>query len=418
MKALNLKNLFIRSNQYSFILIVVLLLIGCQDNDFENSSENVSSSEHNQSSTISIEEAKAIAINFLNKIEPTTRSMGCDVSDVLVWHSKEFTNTTRSTRFVSELPDTMIYIVNFENEQGYVLVSAKRKCSGVLAYIEEGHFAPTEEIDNPGFKIFLNGVSKLLADNTRDMGFGGGLMPHDPVPMILSIPKLIQTKWHQRSPFNDQCPVINGDHCLAGCGPIATAQVIAYYQTPASYNGYVYNWDSISVSNKPTTQIGMEGAAHLVHNIGLIENADYGTQATGVTPTDIEMCLDSLGYWHFSTGYMYELVHASLVNQHPLIIIGYTYNHSNGHAWIIDGLYEEVYSNGVNNGPDLPQDLYYVHCNWGWNGKCNGYYYSGVFDTQAQQLSDNFPMMETIPNETISYDLSYSLQLFSNVCPD
>lgn len=35
-----------------------------------------------------------------------------------------------------------------------------------------------------------------------------------------------------------------------------------------------------------------------------------------------------------------------------------------GHAWLIDGLRGE-----------------YVHCNFGWNGVCDGFYLSGVFDT-------------------------------------
>lgn len=43
---------------------------------------------------------------------------------------------------------------------------------------------------------------------------------------------LIQTQWGQGAPYNMLCPKdsLSGRNVLAGCGPIAMAQVIRYLQ--------------------------------------------------------------------------------------------------------------------------------------------------------------------------------------------
>ena len=43
-----------------------------------------------------------------------------------------------------------------------------------------------------------------------------------------------------------------------------------------------------------------------------------------------------------------------------------------GHAWVIDGGKAYCFvTDGVPSG-----FRYYMHCNWGWNGECDGYYSS------------------------------------------
>ena len=39
---------------------------------------------------------------------------------------------------------------------------------------------------------------------------------------------LVQTHWHQGTPFNDQALEIRGEHAAAGCVNIAFAQLIAF----------------------------------------------------------------------------------------------------------------------------------------------------------------------------------------------
>ena len=63
------------------------------------------------------------------------------------------------------------------------------------------------------------------------------------------------------------------------------------------------------------------------------------------------------------------------------------------HQWNIDGwLYrmryiKTYYRNGttsISSKEQVPQTL--IHCNFGWNGLCNGYYFSGSFNTTTKTV--------------------------------
>ena len=56
-----------------------------------------------------------------------------------------------------------------------------------------------------------------------------------------------------------------------------------------------------------------------------------------------------------------------------------------GHAWVIDGGYHYTVTGlryNYDGGADLATLEYKkVHCNYGWDGECDGYYTEGLFDT-------------------------------------
>ena len=51
---------------------------------------------------------------------------------------------------------------------------------------------------------------------------------------------------------------------------------------------------------------------------------------------------------------------------------------------------------------------YLVHCNWGWDGSRDGYYYSGAFNT------DNGPEIRS----DSPYHFQYNLKIIANVSPN
>lgn len=66
-------------------------------------------------------------------------------------------------------------------------------------------------------------------------------------------------------------------------------------------------------------------------------------------------------------------------------------NYVDGHAWVVDGYIDQVKNN---------QESKYIHCNWGWKGKRNGYFLSNVLNAEESPVynddvtpstrSDNF----------------------------
>jgi hypothetical protein len=58
---------------------------------------------------------------------------------------------------------------------------------------------------------------------------------------------------------------------------------------------------------------------------------------------------------------------------------------TSGHAWVVDGCIGYRQLVRVYNSNEVLLREYYlyrnlVHCNWGWEGVCDGYYETSVFD--------------------------------------
>lgn len=57
-----------------------------------------------------------------------------------------------------------MYAVNYCDNQGFVLVSAVRSTPEVIAYVPNGTYVDSIEIENPGFKFFINKANEYLAN--------------------------------------------------------------------------------------------------------------------------------------------------------------------------------------------------------------------------------------------------------------
>lgn len=403
-------------------------IMGCHDNDDLLSAYKRELSK-TYSQTITVEEAKKQAEDFINDIIAQTRSnITKEIGDIYAWRKDQLYTLTRAESDYNSIPDTIMFIVNFKNDEGFILLSADRNKETVLAYIEDGYMSPYEDISNPGFKMFLDGVGDfllfgdLLLDtipdttgihNPFDPGF-----PLEPNPRIPS--PLLSTKWHQNSPFNQECPVIEGDTAVAGCVPIATGQIFAYHRYPESYNGHTYYWDDILLGNVPQNNTGRQSVAYLIHDIGVIDHASYGVSGTSVSSNNVHLALDSMNYHYNFSSYSFDKCESNRNNHRPVLITGTLQNSNMGHAWVIDDTYKRYVTQTMNNGNGgtyqmtVTQKL--VHCNWGWGGDCNGYFLSGVFDTQSML----FALHEWAPpvQGSHNYDLSYNLSIFYNVYPN
>ncbi|MFV0311012.1 MAG: C10 family peptidase [Dysgonomonas sp.] len=209
---------------------------------------------------------------------------------------------------------------------------------------------------------------------------------------------LLSTQWHQNPPFNDLC-----DGHSAGCGAIAVAQVMKYYQYPSTFtlNGYTFNWNNIPVSPKS----GSDQAA-LVRLVGGFVNVHYDSFGSWATPGDMESGIRLLGYNVTRASHNYESVEKQLLTyKRPVIMGGNATNLSflpgsleyigNSHYWICDGArrlttnqieyFTEwqpngngVFTPGWNsiNSPGLLGGIVYLyfHMNWGWGGKNDAWF--------------------------------------------
>lgn len=66
----------------------------------------------------------------------------------------------------SESSDTLIYAVNYADNQGFVLVSANKSTEPILAIVDEGTFNEDRPKDNEPFEMFLN-QAKIMPSVVR-----------------------------------------------------------------------------------------------------------------------------------------------------------------------------------------------------------------------------------------------------------
>lgn len=202
--------------------------------------------------------------------------------------------------------------------------------------------------------------------------------------------------WHQFSPFNDLCPIARkfiffGARAKAptGCFPLSIAKIMALFKCPTvfSYNQYTVDWNSLN--NNFNSPKGSESAAALLRGIGNGCKSWYFYEGTFTFPKRALSFMKSCGYRNVrKSSYDFSKVKKMIDNDKPLIIYGAPgINIFKSHCWNIDGYKTKVrtitrkyYSgNVVLKTTETPDTCQMVHCDFGWGGKNNGYYVSGIF---------------------------------------
>lgn len=210
---------------------------------------------------------------------------------------------------------------------------------------------------------------------------GQGLAAQEKYEFPEAVKPLIHTNWGQENPFNLLCPKVKKEdgktgHMLAGCGPVAMAQIVNYHRYPSmSPDGkYTYDWNLMyrsAFQGLPKEQL--VAVAKLISDCGVSSFTDYGEKGSS---TSILLMMGALkrllGYSNemgvyerakFDTpgrdSLFRQLIFSELKAGRPVIYRGYNKDKDKdaGHLFIIDGCNKRK-----------------VHVNWGWAGNRDGYY--------------------------------------------
>ncbi|MDR1347075.1 MAG: C10 family peptidase [Prevotellaceae bacterium] len=325
--------------------------------------------------------------------------------------------------------DTLFYVINFEDNQGFAIASADNRYEPVFCVTENGSYHYGDSINNPGFAMVMTNIELLYAAKPPDTayipgsefpiddggGSGGGGSSGlicdicDYWVTVVDITQKVKVKWGQWSPYNDN--ITNPVGAPAGCVATAIAQIMSCYEYPASHNSFNYNWTEMKKHcSYPPTWIPPSGPlwyvsypnartylAHLFYNdIGLGVNMNYNMSGSGASDNAARNYLINRGYTCSPyTDYNIDNV-KTVLNQNKLVYIsayatkthtgflGLTTTYSNGHAWVIDGyMYRECLCGGI-----VRETKRLIHCNWGWDGIADGYYANSVFDTRKTAYQD------------------------------
>lgn len=143
---------------------------------------------------------------------------------------------------------------------------------------------------------------------------------------------LLNTHWHQESPYN--CvPIVREYHLkkpVAGCAPIAIAQIANYYRFPTKYKwDDLYNYTSNGIPYN---------LYELMNDISNYCNASFKEGKTSVTPENAAIALQKLGFKNANlTNVSLSLMKSMITSKKPFYMRG---GGSEGHAWVCDGYQE------------------------------------------------------------------------------
>ncbi len=204
-------------------------------------------------------------------------------------------------------------------------------------------------------------------------------------------PLLGLLEWGQGCYYNDDCPYdpnAGMGYCNrvpVGCVATSMAMIMKYWEYPASgigSNSYLhpdygtlsanfgassYNWSQMP----PVVTTTNPEVAKVSYHAGVAVNMQYGPTGSGAYTSDArDAMVDNFGFqsiaaflWrqNYTMTQWDSLLQSNLNLNRPLIYRGSNSAGADGHAWIIDG-----YQGVANN---------HYHCNWGWDGYLNGYFY-------------------------------------------
>ncbi len=409
------------------MLISIVIFIGayscnCEDDVLENNTQLTT-----QSSIRTYEEALAIAKSSISMIEDahaTTRFGNTEHRSIDLSNSMVITDKT--TRYANQ-SDTALYVFNFKDDNGFALVSANPNTEGLIAVTESGNYKDCVT-ENTAFAEYVSMAKRMIRDNIKPYP----KEPEGPIPMIkrdtLSREQrgpYISVQWGQNYPEGVFFP-----NAKAGCGNVATLQILSYYRYPTQIKLTYPNADSEIINldwrvmlshTRSGTEIekncsqnhlkAHSDIAHLCRQIAVYTNSQFhpeyidfkynldnymlpsSTYTTYGTYSSIYNIHDAFASFGFTTSnileYSPECTYTPLENNKLILMQGGT--NSDLHIWVIDGFIKYTIRTKSYETIELTTyttTSFYNHINWGWNGICNGYFLDNIFNIKNGKKYD------------------------------
>lgn len=235
---------------------------------------------------------------------------------------------------------------------------------------------------------------------------------------LTAVSPLLTTMWDQSPYYNNLCPYhsASDERSVTGCVATATAQVMKYYNHPATgygshtytsdrtINGVNYNFPDLTADFGSTTyqwslmpnslsgtssSAQVNAVATLMYHIGVADEMSYSPVASGAHNYNTNGTISRSSQTSLMKFFKYRpdmaplaradyndaayaaLLRAEIDQQRPVLYSGS--NVSAGHSFVFDG-----YDNSGN-----------IHVNWGWGGYHDGYFAMGSLNPGVGGIGGN-----------------------------
>ncbi len=394
--------------KYLSFIVSLLILMSCSSNDVLAPEPNQTDAEFSKYKEI-IEKANW----YYSQLPGKTRSVTPAVCSV----KKIERPATRSNS--EERP--VYYIVNYENEQGFVVVGGNEIAEPMVAVSDECNLSIADTLNNPALASFMSAIiapNPPVTPNPSDTVVKGG-------PVFKSVPPLLDKnvrKWGKGAPFNQGLPTVNNDGTRAKINDtqLALLMVMSYHEWPNASVNRNFDWAGIK-QNPSHPHIGII-LQMLGMEFGL--NVQYGKEESFADPKNISQAAALMVYQCESFGRNFrnfpvdypDSVRALL----PRIMWGEITLNGTSHiaTWVIDGL-KVINEVDKSTGEITPRDYYY-HCVWGDYGRGNGFFKVKYVDNISGEVADRIggKRYSTDPTDGTYEGYQDSSNLPEYVCKD
>lgn len=303
------------------------------------------------------------------------------------------------------------YYVFNNPDGGWVIIAADDRVNPVIGYSDQGSFNISGMPEN--VRWWMDGVAQIVND-VRESGLvtpasgwssQSGITAGAPV----SVKDSLETaQWNQGEPYNNLCPVANGENVrsLTGCVATAMAIIMRYNRWPehgkgvvGGYNTYsyptyippldienhTYDWDEMPLTdamarNAKWTPENRKQVSQLMRDCGMAVKMDYTSEGSGTSSNLVVKAFqENMSYSDKTTmisrsSYIlddwFALIKNEIDNRRVVYYSGT--GEGGGHAFVCDG---------------YDTDGRKLRINWGWSGYYNGYY---SLDLEVKEMNISF----------------------------
>lgn len=308
-----------------------------------------------------------------------------------------------------------VYIVNFQNNGGYIILSEDKRETPILSISLKGNLSPKDTLPPSALMMLANAQGNLHDTQTDYLDEGCPVdVPCDeetnkPVKftyyneygsweVVESVEPLVPVRWHQYYPFNSKLDLVDGSLPPVGCVATAVMQIMCYHRIPK-----FYNWNELI--RTVNSEYSSETLASLGKDIGRKDllNMNYTLKGSGADGANVARTLRHYGYQTIGLQkYEVKSVKQAIKEKRPVYVQGFSmkYKHEkrgtlwliipdtqvywtteHGHAWVLDGIktlrrkVKRVRAPFYKVMSEYYETIDLVHCNLGWGDtKYNGYY--------------------------------------------
>jgi hypothetical protein len=243
----------------------------------------------------------------------------------------------------------------------------------------------------------------------------------------VSLGPLISTTWGQGDPYNLSTPLYNGSRTYTGCVATAAAQIMKYWNYPATgqgstsyswYNGSTYqtlsadfsastyDWNSMTSSySVGSTTAQRQAVAKLMSDVGIAFHMLYGTGGSSASTMDgVEVFKTYFKYKNtiqgvyrsdYASDRVWMQVFKNEVQSGRPSQLRIRDEKVGGHSVVVDGYM------------DSPTEQ--IHLNMGWTGSYDGWYVSNNIVTGSYHWTDVNYQAAVIGIEPKEFPLSVTI---------